>query len=95
MSAWPLMGGSVVPGTAKVGITTDFIINGEGFEKDARIRISHGSFRGVVSKILSFSSSRIVFRYNFDPWFVGMNGILITNPDGESVTIPECITVTE
>ena len=95
MSAWPLMGGPVVPATAKVGVRTDFIINGEGFKKDARIRISHGSFRGVVSKIISFSSSRIVFRYVFDPWFIGMNGILITNPDGESVTIPECIMVTE
>ena len=95
MSAWPLMGGPVVPATAKVGVTTDFIINGEGFKKDLRVRISHGTFRGVVSKILSFSSSRIVFRYNFDPWFIGMNGILITNPDGESVTIPECIMVAE
>lgn len=91
----PPTSGTVTPSTAQVGKMVEFTVTGTGFKPNVRIRIVHNSFRGVVSKFKSFSSSRIVFSYAFDPWFVGVNSITISNPDGSSVVIPDCITVTE
>ena len=89
----PPTSGTVTPSTTQVGTMTEFTVTGTGFKPNVRIRIVHNSFRGVVSKFKSVSSSRIVFSYAFDPWFVGVNSIAISNPDGSSVVIPDCIRV--
>lgn len=91
----PPTSGTVTPGTAQAGRMVSVVVTGTGFKPNARIRVTHGGFRGTVSKVKSFTSTRIEFSFCFESWFIGSCGVMISNTDGSTIVIPDCITVTE
>lgn len=82
----------VSPGTVTAGTKARITISGQNFVTGSKIRIVKPAFWGTVSKIISFSSSEIVFDFVFGEEYTGVCNIALISSSG-AVLIENAITV--
>jgi PKD repeat protein len=78
----PPPSGAALPSTVQVNTTTRITLTGTGFKSGSKVRITKPLLNGIVSKIISFSSTQIVFDFFFDPLFLGSCGISVISTSG-------------
>jgi PKD repeat protein len=78
----PPPSGAASPSTVPVNETTRITLTGSGFKSGSKVRITKPLLTGIVSKIISISSTKIVFEFYFDENFLGSCGISVIPTSG-------------
>jgi PKD repeat protein len=84
---------SVSPEVVPVSTTARITLSSSGFKTGSKIRITQPENIGIVSKIISFSSTQILFEFNFDESFLGVCGISVIPTSGTPKIFTDAITV--
>jgi PKD repeat protein len=89
----PPASGAASPGTVQVGQTVRVTLTGTGFKLGSKVRIIKPTFWGTVSKIISLSSTQIVFDFCFSSEYLGSCGIAVITTTGKTILFENAITV--
>ncbi len=89
----PPPSGAASPSTVQVNTTTRITLTGTGFKSGSKVRITCPILIGIVSKIISISSTQIVFDFYFESYFIGICGISVYPPSGTPKVFPNAILV--
>lgn len=89
----PVISWSVSPEKVPVNTTARITLNASGFKSGSKIRVTQPTYNGIVSKIVSISSTQIVFEFLFNELFTGICGISVIPTSGSVKMFDSAITV--